>query len=68
MKIFTSSGNPGTAVYEANRFICKKYDQGFEAVKVRISETNGFWDGYGQYTLKVWFEKKKILFYGKSIM
>lgn len=59
IKIFTSSGNPGTAVYEANRFICKNYDQGFEAVKVGISETNDFWDGYGQYTLKVWFEKKE---------
>ena len=58
-KIFTSSESPAFAVSEANRFIKKKHKKGFEAVKVKISETNGFWDGYGQYTLKLWYKERK---------
>lgn len=59
IKIFTSSESPAFAVHEANRFIRNIYEKGFEAVKVGISETNDFWDGYGQYTLKVWYEEKE---------
>lgn len=59
IKIFTSSKSPAYAVREANRFIRNIYEEGFEAVKVGISETNDFWDGYGQYTLKVWYDSKE---------
>ena len=63
IKIFTSSESPGFAVRQANQFIQNIYEKGFEAVKVGISETNDFWDGYGQYTLKVGYEEK-----GKPIL
>ena len=59
IKIFTSSKSPEVAVREANRFIRKLYEEGFEAIQVKISETNDFWDGYGQYTLKVGYEAKE---------
>lgn len=59
IKIFTSSESPEFAVRKANRFIRNLYEKGFEAMQVKISETNDFWDGYGQYTLKVWYEAKE---------
>lgn len=59
IEIFTSSGSPSFAVGEANRFIRNIYEKGSEAVRVGISETNDFWDGYGQYTLKVWYDAKE---------
>lgn len=59
IKIFESRENPAYVVEEANRFIRNIHEKGFEVVRVGISETNDFWDGYGQYTLKVYYESKE---------
>lgn len=68
IKIFTSSESPEFAVRKANRFIRNLYEKGFEAMQVKISETNDFWDGYGQYTLKVCMKQKKRPSYEKLIL
>lgn len=59
LKVFTSSGKPDFAAYKARNFIETIYAEGYEVVKMQISETNGFWDGNGTYTLKLWYEMKE---------
>ena len=55
-------------VKDVNRFIRNLYRHGFEVVKVQLNETNDFWDGYGQYTLKVYYKAKKYQSYEELML